>query len=146
MGNETRVHPETGETLRRGIRPMTAAYAVYSKVIDVPGWYPDGNGDAIHTGKDLAEWDATYQQMRIDYAKKVRALRMRLKLTQEEAGRILGGGKRAFQKYETGKTPPSDAAIALLELMERHPEDVEILKSLPGRHLEPTGTGSVARP
>lgn len=146
MDNETRIHPETGETLRRGIRPMTVAYAIYSRVIDVPGWYPDGNGDAIHTGKDLAEWNVTYQQMRMDYAKKVRALRMRLKLTQEEAGRILGGGKRAFQKYETGKTPPSDAAIALLELMERHPEDVEILKSLPGRHLEPANTGSVARP
>jgi len=80
----------------------------------------------------------------MDYAKKVRALRMRLKLTQEEAGRILGGGKRAFQKYETGKTPPSDAAIALIELMERQPEDVEILKSLPGRQLK--SARSAARP
>lgn len=139
MTEKTRIHPETGETLRRGVRPMTVAYAAYSKVIDVPGWYPDGDGDAIHTGADLAEWDTAYQRMRLDYAKKVRALRKRLKLTQEEAGRILGGGKRAFQKYEAGKTPPSDAAVALLELMERHPEDVEILKSLPGRQLETAG-------
>jgi HTH-type transcriptional regulator/antitoxin MqsA len=141
MAKKTRIHPETGEALRRGVRPMTVSYAIYSKVIDVPGWYPEGDGDAIHTGKDLTEWNAAYQQMRIDYAKKVRSLRMRLKLTQEEAGRILGGGKRAFQKYETGKTPPSDAAVALLELMERHPEDLEILTSLPGRQLEPATAG-----
>jgi HTH-type transcriptional regulator/antitoxin MqsA len=64
-----------------------------------------------------------------------------LKLTQEVAGRVLGGGKRAFQKYETGKTPPSDAAVALLEMMERHPEDLEILKSLPGRQLEQATAG-----
>ena len=69
--------------------------------------------------------------MRTDYAKKVRSLRLRLNLTQEGAGRVLGGGKRAFQEYEKGKTPPSDAAVALLELMERHPEDLEFLKSLP---------------
>jgi len=27
-----------------------------------------------------------------------------------EAGRIIGGGRRAFQKYESGATPPSEAA------------------------------------
>ena len=59
-------------------------------------------------------------------------MRLRLKLTQEEAGRVLGGGKRAFQKYETGKISPSDAAVALLEMMERHPEDLELFKSIPG--------------
>lgn len=98
MAEKTRIHPETGETLRRGVRPMMVSYAIYSKVIDVPGWYPEGDGDAIHTGKDLAEWNEVYQQMRMNYAKKVRSLRLRLKLTQEEAGRVLGGGKRAFQK------------------------------------------------
>jgi HTH-type transcriptional regulator/antitoxin MqsA len=133
---ETRIHPETGETLRRDVRPAMVAYAIYSRAVDLPGWYPDGDGDAIHTGADLAEWDAVYRQMRADYAQRIRTIRKRLGLTQEEAGRIIGGGKRAFQKYEAGKTPPSDAAIGLLELIERHPEEVELLKSLPGRQLE----------
>lgn len=133
MAKETRIHPETGETLRRDVRSMTVSYAIYSRTIEVPGWYPEGDGDAIHTGTDLAEWNAAYVQMKTDYAKRIRALRTRLKLTQEEAGRIIGGGKRAFQKYETGKTPPSDAAVGLLEIIQRHPEDVEFLKSLPGR-------------
>jgi len=61
----------------------------------------------------------------------------RLNLTQEEAGRIIGGGRRAFQKYESGATPPSDAAVGLLEILKRHPEEFETLRSLrtslPGR-------------
>lgn len=136
MAKETRIHPETGGTLRRGVRMMTVRYAIYSKDVEVPGWYPDGDGDAIHTGKDLKEWNSIYLQMRTDYAKRIRGLRNRLGLTQEEAGRVLGGGKRAFQKYETGKTPPSDAAVALIEVLDRHPEEVETLKGLPGRQLE----------
>lgn len=59
----------------------------------------------IHTGKDLTEWNATCQQMRMDYAKKVRALRMRLKLTQEEAGRILGGASAPFKSMRLGRLP-----------------------------------------
>jgi transcriptional regulator with XRE-family HTH domain len=48
----------------------------------------------------------------------------KLGLTQEEAGVIIGGGKRAFQKYESGRTPPSDAAVGLIEILARHPEEV----------------------
>ena len=87
----TGIHPETGETLRRSVRPMTVSFAIYSKTIDVLGWYPDGGGDAVHSGKDLTEWNEAYRQMRRDYAKRIKALRKRLKLTQKEAGRVLGG-------------------------------------------------------
>ncbi|MEO7241220.1 MAG: type II TA system antitoxin MqsA family protein [Sphingomicrobium sp.] len=135
MADETRIHPETGDTLRRGVRTMTIAYAIYTREIVVPGWYPDGDGDAIHSGADLAEWNAAFLQMRADYARRIRSVRNRLGFTQAEAGRVLGGGKRAFQKYESGKTPPSDAAIALIELIDRHPEEIELLKKLPGRQL-----------
>lgn len=136
MANETRIHPVTGATLRRAVRPMKVNYAIYSETVEVPGWYPEEDGDAVHTGKDLAEWNETLLRMRADYARRIRALRNRLGLTQEEAGRIFGGGKRAFQKYETGKTPPSEAAIALIEMIDRHPGDIEILKALPGRQAE----------
>ena len=136
MTDGTRTHPDTGETLRRAVRTKTIAYAIYAKAVAVPGWYPDGDGDAIHTGADLAEWNAAFVQMRSDYAKRIRGVRKRLGFTQAEAGRVLGGGKRAFQKYEAGKTPPSDAAIALIELIDRHPEEVELLRKLPGRALE----------
>ena len=94
------------------------------------GWYPDGDGDSIHTGAELAESDRVFQELKAAYAAHVRRIRKRLKLTQEEAGRIIGGGRRAFQKYESGTTPPSDAAVGLIELLERHPEEIEFLRSI----------------
>jgi HTH-type transcriptional regulator/antitoxin MqsA len=127
---DTRIHPETGETLRRGVRRQTVRYGSLARQLDVPGWYPEGGGEGIHIGADLAESDAVYRELRDDYAKRVRAVRKRLKLSQEEAGRIIGGGKRAFQKYESGATPPSDAAVGLIEILSRHPEEVETLREL----------------
>lgn len=133
MNEQTRIHPVTGERLRRDVRSQTVRYAIYSCVVAVPGWYPEGSGDAIHTGTDLDALDAAFIDMREKYAVRIKSIRKRLRLTQEAAGRIIGGGKRAFQKYESGRTPPSDAAIGLLELLERQPEAITVLEQLPGR-------------
>ncbi|HWT12247.1 MAG TPA: type II TA system antitoxin MqsA family protein [Allosphingosinicella sp.] len=127
---ETRIHPETGARLRRGVRAQTVRYGSLAREIDVPGWYPEDGGEGIHAGTDLAEADSAYRELREEYAAHVRAARKRLKLSQEEAGRIIGGGKRAFQKYESGATPPSDAAVGLIELLIRHPEEVEMLRAI----------------
>lgn len=127
---ETRIHPETGRTLHRDVRPQVVAFGSMSRTVDVPGWYPDDDGDSIHTGAELAESDRVFRDLKTAYAAHVRRVRKRLKLTQEEAGRIIGGGRRAFQKYESGATPPSDAAVGLIELLERHPEEIEFLRSI----------------
>jgi HTH-type transcriptional regulator/antitoxin MqsA len=126
---ETRIHPETGKELRRGVRHQTVVVGSLSRTIDVPGWYPDDDSDAIHSGADLKTFDEAYKTLREAYAAHVRAVRKKLKLTQEEAGVIIGGGKRAFQKYESGRTPPSDAAVGLIELLDRHPEEVATLRA-----------------
>src|SRR6187551_1727799 len=113
---ETRVHPDTGKCLRRDVRPQTVTVGSLSCTVEVPGWYPDDDSDSLHDGADLKASDAAFVELRRAYAERVRAVRKRLKLTQEEAGRIIGGGRRAFQKYESGATPPSDAAVGLLEI------------------------------
>ncbi len=59
---------------------------------------------------------------------RIRAIRERLGLTQEEAGRLLGGGPRAFTKYESGNMRPRAAAISLLRVLEAHPEGVWVLR------------------
>lgn len=133
---EERIHPETGERLRRETRPLTVSYAAYSRTLMVPGWYPDGDGDGIHNGADLAGVDAAMKEMRAAYAADLRKLRRSLKLSQEAAGRIFGGGKRAFQKYEAGKMPPSDAAVGLIEVVRRNPSMLAVLQRLPGRSIE----------
>ncbi len=138
---DARVHPETGKLLRRDVRPQTISVGSMSSVVDVPGWYPDDDGDSIHTGADLRASDEAFQALRTAYAAHVKAVRKKLKLTQEEAGRIIGGGRRAFQKYESGATPPSDAAVGLLEILARHPEEVETLRRL--RTATPTAGKSL---
>jgi len=127
---DTRVHPETGKVLRRCVRAQTVSFGSMSRIVDVQGWYPDDDSDSIHSGGDLKTSDEAFRELRTAYAAHVKAVRKRLNLTQEEAGRIIGGGRRAFQKYESGATPPSDAAVGLLEILNRHPEEVETLRSL----------------
>jgi HTH-type transcriptional regulator/antitoxin MqsA len=127
---ETRVHPTTGKTLRRDVRPQVVSFGSMSRAVETPGWYPDDDSDSIHSGADLEESDRAFQDLKAAYAAHVRKVRKKLNLTQEEAGRIIGGGRRAFQKYESGATPPSDAAVGLIELLSRHPEDLEFLRSL----------------
>lgn len=124
------MHPETGAVLRRGIRRQTVRYGSLAREVDVAGWYPEDDGDGVHSGEDLAEADHVLRELRDRYAAHVRQARKRLNLSQEEAGRIIGGGKRAFQKYESGATPPSDAAVGLIELLIRHPEEVETLRAI----------------
>lgn len=127
---ETRIHPETGKVLKRSVRQQVAQAGSLARTVEVPGWYPEDDSDSIHSGADLKALDAAYTELRAAYASRVKAVRKRLKLTQEEAGRIIGGGKRAFQKYESGATPPSDAAVGLLELLDRHPEELETLRAI----------------
>ncbi len=127
---ETRIHPETGKTLRREVRAQVVRVGSMTRSVEVPGWYPDDGSDSLHSGADLAESDRVFQELKAAYAAHVRKVRKRLKLTQEEAGRLIGGGRRAFQKYESGAMPPSEAAVGLIEVLDRHPESVEILRSI----------------
>lgn len=127
---QTRIHPETGKVLSRAVRPQTVSVGSLSHTIDVPGWYPEDDSDSIHSGVDLKLLNGAYQELRASYAARVKSVRKKLRLTQEEAGRIIGGGRRAFQKYESGATPPSEAAVGLIEILDRHPEEVETLKSI----------------
>lgn len=130
---ETRIHPETGETLRRDVRRERISFGPLSREVDLPGWYPEGDGDGVHTGADLAEADRVFKALKKEYGAHVRRVRKALKLSQEEAGRLIGGGPRAFQKYESGTTPPSEAAVGLIEVLARHPEVMETLRAVRGQ-------------
>ena len=50
---ETRVHPETGEILRRDVRPIEFAYKGEKITVDMPGWYPAEGDDGIFTHEDM---------------------------------------------------------------------------------------------
>ncbi|HYG86453.1 MAG TPA: type II toxin-antitoxin system MqsA family antitoxin [Azospirillum sp.] len=133
--------PETmisdrGRILRRGVRPHTVRYKGLSKTVELPGYYPDDEteyGDAVLIGDDMAAADEALRTLkeqadRIPTPPTVRRIRKRLRLTQREAARILGGGPNAFQKYERGEVEPSKVMGNLLFLLDRHPELLEELK------------------
>ncbi len=127
---QTRFHPKTGDVLRRDARMQTLSVGSLSREVEVPGWYPDDDGDSIHSGAELQAIDQAYLELRAAYAARVKSVRKKLGLTQEEAGRIIGGGRRAFQKYERGTMQPSEAAIGLIEILDRHPEEVTTLRNI----------------
>lgn len=127
---QTRFHPKTGDVLRRDARMQTLSVGSLSREVEVPGWYPEDDGDSIHSGAELQAIDQAYLDLRAAYAARVKAVRKKLGLTQEEAGRIIGGGRRAFQKYECGTMQPSEAAVGLIEILDRHPNEVATLRNI----------------
>jgi hypothetical protein len=62
--SDTMVSPETGETLRRGVRPFTVTYQGRSMTVDLPGYYPEGSGESVHIGDDMAVTDAALQTLK----------------------------------------------------------------------------------
>ena len=63
----------------------------------------------------------------------IRSIRERLGLTQSEAGELIGGGPRAFTKYEAGTVKPSASVINLLRVLDAHPNALAALERSP-RH------------
>lgn len=57
-------------------------------------------------------------------------VRHNLKIDQQQAGTLFGGGVNAFSRYETGKTTPPVAVIKLFKMFEKHPELFEEYKAL----------------
>ncbi len=127
---ETRIHPETGATLVRGIRTVTLTFRSQTETIELPGWYPADDPTAdhgIHDAKDMQVSDRAINTMKARAAglmtpEEIRKARKRLGLSQREAGRIIGGGPNAFQKYEAGDILVSKAADTALRLLANKPE------------------------
>ena len=119
--------PETGEVLTRGVRPFTVAYKGHSATVDLPGYYPAGEGDGVHIGDDMAAADAALRTLkeRVDGVPSpttIKRVRAKLKLSQRAAGAVFRVGPSAFDKYERGLIEPSGPTIQLITLLDRHPE------------------------
>ncbi len=124
---ETMASPETGETLRRGIRPFMVAYKGKSIMVELPGYYPENGDDGVHVGDDMAVTDAALRALKeevegIPTPATIRRVREKLKLSQREAGGLLKVGENAFDKYERGLIEPSGPTSQLLRLLDQHPE------------------------
>lgn len=74
MNTETRIHPETGEILRRDIRQVESVYKGERIVFEMPGWYPANNNNGIYTREDMKFSDAALRILKERVAKKALAL------------------------------------------------------------------------
>lgn len=48
-------------------------------------------------------------------------VRKKLKLTQQQAAELTGGGHNAFSRYERGEARPMPAVVNLFRLLDKHP-------------------------
>ena len=129
----TMVSPETGETLRRDVRPFVVAYKGKSVTAQLPGYYPDEGNDGIHVGDDMAVTDMALRVLKeevegIPTPATIKRVRQKLKLSQREAGGLLKVGENAFDKYERGLVEPSGPTSQLLRLLDQLPELVKELR------------------
>ncbi len=130
---DTMVSPETGEILRRGVRPFVVTYKGESITVDLPGYYPERGDSSVHVGDDMAATDQALRTLKekvegIPSPATIRRVRARLKLSQREAGHLFRVGENAFDKYERGLVEPSGPTSQLLRLLDRHPELIEDLR------------------
>lgn len=128
------VCPETGAPMHRGVRPMALTYKGESITFDMPGWYCDQSDESIHTGEDLKVSDRMLNLLKarcegLLEPEEIRRIRKKLHLTQEAAGLLIGGGPRAFQKYESGDLLPSRAVSNALVLLDHDPDALSVLKA-----------------
>jgi HTH-type transcriptional regulator / antitoxin MqsA len=61
-------------------------------------------------------------------SEKIRKIRKGLGFTQEQFGEILGGGTKAFARYENGSVTQSKPMDNLLKIVWRFPGAIELLK------------------
>ena len=78
---------ETGELLTRGVRPFEVAYKGARIMVDLPGYYPAGEGEGVHVGDDMRVVDEALRELKrrvegVPMPAEIRALRKKLKLSQ----------------------------------------------------------------
>jgi HTH-type transcriptional regulator/antitoxin MqsA len=135
---KTQPCPECGGVMRYEKHADVISYRGHEKTIRTLGWWCTKCGEGILTGKPLVAHARALQSLKAEVegvlgAKEVAEVREALGLSQRKAGELLGGGPRAFQKYEAGSQTPSVPMSHLLTLLAHDPRRLEELRPEPPR-------------
>src|SRR5262249_27058637 len=123
---------ESGRPLRRGVKMLTITVDGQPLTYGQPGWWaslddPEDN-DGQLTDEDKVIRAAARREARAKAKHAVltplviRAIRELCGLSQQAAARVLGGGAKAFEKYESGEVAPSSSMTRLLLLAAKRPD------------------------
>jgi len=120
--------------MHRDVRPMILTYKGESITFDMPGWYCHQSEESVHMGADMKVSDRMLNRLKARVEglldpQEIKRIRKKLHLSQEMAGLVIGGGPRAFQKYESGDLLPSQAISSALVLLDHDPKALNILKA-----------------
>ena len=120
-------------------RTDTVEYKGHKAQVRVRGHWCEKCEEAVLEGDALQKREAAFLALRAQVEgvlgpREVAQIRSRLKLSQRRAGELLGGGARAFQKYESGTQQVSVPMTNLLKLLDKDPRRLtELTPSTAGR-------------
>ncbi|MAD44425.1 MAG: antitoxin [Oceanospirillaceae bacterium] len=120
--------PFCGEnTMHRGTREIKYEYKGETALLNQPGDFCSSCDEGMLKPEDLKATRIELQTFhaRVDgllSPQKLRDIRKELKLNQTEAGKLFGGGKNAFSRYESGEVSPPKSISLLLSLLHNHKE------------------------
>ncbi len=139
---KTQPCPECGGEMRYEKHADEVTYLGHKRTLRTLGWWCSKCGEAILDGAALRASEKAFLELKAEVdgvlgPDEVAAARERLGLSQRKAGEILGGGPRAFQKYEAGKQAVSVPMSRLLTLLAKDPKR---LQELPGAPKVPKKT------
>lgn len=118
-------------TLTRKVKVQLFTYKGKSIQLDQPGLWCNSCEEGILNGEDIAKTEKAFDEFKAKIdgllnPDEIRHIRKDiLKISQEEAGKLFGGGKSGFSRYERGEIKPLPAISTLLKMFERHPEDLK---------------------
>ena len=118
--------------LKDGTQKKSLEYRGYMYEYMVSGAFCDHCHDGFpdHDEQEEAAWKSFRDKVDADEAAELARIRKRLKLTQQEAAKIAGGGHNAFSRYERGEAKPVQAVINLFRLLDHHPNLLNEIKGL----------------
>jgi HTH-type transcriptional regulator / antitoxin MqsA len=126
------VSAESGRPLHRGVKIMTIDVDGSAFTYGQPGWWASLDNPSDTEGQLTDEDNVVRAAARREARAKakrarlsplvIRAIREACGLSQQDAGRVFGGGAKAFEKYEAGQIAPSSPMTRLLLLAAKRPE------------------------
>jgi HTH-type transcriptional regulator/antitoxin MqsA len=126
-------------TLHDDVRERSNEYRGRTFRAEISGAFCDNCDDGMlyHDPQNDDDWEDFCAQVDADERRELAAIRRRLKLTQEQASKITGGGHNAFSRYERGEAVPLMAVVNLFRLLDRFPSLLRELTDRENVHSHP---------
>jgi HTH-type transcriptional regulator/antitoxin MqsA len=125
--------PECGGIMTFRVKAEDIEYKGRHTTIHTEAWWCTSCDEGILEAAALQANEQAYLQLKAQVeglltAEAVAQVRKKLRLSQRKAGELLGGGPRAFQKYESGSVVVSAPMSNLLTLLNNEPSRLKELE------------------